>query len=309
MAKLRFGTGGVPHTAKGVDKGIERLHELGLEHMELEFVQSVFLTEEKAEKTKQLAEENDITLTVHGSYYTNFASEDTKKWHASISRIEKAAEIGYLAGAKSVTYHSGFFQGKSYDEVRERVIKAMEKLFAQLTEKDVKGIDIAPELTGKATQVGDIDQLIDIVSTLQSRGHTQAALCIDFAHKYARDNGAYNSYDEFMELIDKIATGLGTEFLEKLHIHISAIQYGDKGEKNHLVMLSDLESYKAEGVEVEGIESAWKGLKKNRLEENKFQWRELLKALKKSNVGGFVVCESPILELDALLMQKYYESV
>lgn len=107
--KLRFGIGGIPHTAKGLENGIERLSELGLEHMELEFVQSVFVKEDKAPKIKELAEEKDVSLSVHGSYYTNFASDERPKWHASISRIVKAGYIGELCGAKSVTYHSGYF--------------------------------------------------------------------------------------------------------------------------------------------------------------------------------------------------------
>lgn len=307
--ELRFGTGGVPHTAKGVDKGLARLHELGLQHMELEFVRSVFVKEEKAAGIKDLAAENDITLSVHGSYYTNFASDDKQKWHASISRISDAAKIGALCGAKSVTYHSGFFQKQDFATVKPRILDAMRKVLKSVDEEGLS-IKIAPELTGKASQVGDIDELVEMIKELKDEGFGDAALCIDFAHKYARDgDGAHNTYDEFMVILDKIATGLGSEYLEKLHMHVSAIQYGDKGEKNHLVMLPDLKAYKAEGIEVEGIEEAWNGMKENRFEENKFNWQELMQALKKASVGGYVVCESPILELDALLMQKYYQSL
>ncbi len=306
---LRFGIGGVPHTAKGVEKGIQRLHELGLRHMELEFVQSVFVKEEKAPQIKDLAAEQDVTLSVHGSYYTNFASEDKQKWHASINRIVQAAYIGELCGARTVTYHSGFFQKREFGEIKDLVILAMEKVLAELEKKGTTNIKLAPELTGKPAQVGDIDELIEIVKVLQDKGHTQAALCIDFAHKFARDNGANNTYDEFSSLLDKIATGLGSEYLENLHMHVSAIDYSEKGERNHLVMLPSLEAYTEQGVEVEGIESAWEKLPENRFKENTFNWQDLLKALKSAGVGGYLVCESPILELDALLMQKFYHSL
>lgn len=189
------------------------------------------------------------------------------------------------------------------------VVEAMEEVLAGLEKKGSTEINVAPELTGKATQIGDIDELVEIVGELKEKGLSRAALCVDFAHKFARDNGKPNSYDDFAEIIEKIATGLGEEYLSELHIHISAIDYSEKGEKNHLVMLPDLKAYKSEGIEVDGIEKAWKGLKENRFTENTFNWQELLKALKKANVGGFVVCESPILELDGLLMQSYYNSL
>jgi deoxyribonuclease-4 len=308
--KLRFGIGGIPHSKKtDVLGGIARVRELGLEHMELEFVQSVFVTEQKAPEVKQAAEEHDVTLSVHGSYYINLASSDKAKWHASISRIAKAAEIGALCGAKSVTYHSGFFQGKTFPEVGPLVIEGMQKVFAEL-DKKAAAIKIAPELTGKSAQIGDLPELISLVQALKVAGQgARARFCIDFAHKYARSNGNFNSYDEFMQLIELVRKELGDEYLAELHIHISGIEYSEKGERNHLVFLPTLAAYKQEGIEVEGIEKAWQELPENRLAANKFNWRDLLKALKKSNVGGFVVCESPILELDALLMQSYYNTL
>src|SRR5690349_4778251 len=110
MAKLRFGTGGMPFTTQksgGLQAGIRRIAELGLQHMELEFVQQVFVKEEDAPVIKQLAADQDVTLSVHGSYYVNLASEDRPRWHASISRVVQAALRGDAAGAESVTYHSG----------------------------------------------------------------------------------------------------------------------------------------------------------------------------------------------------------
>src|SRR5476651_846879 len=104
MAQLRFGTGGMPHTTNrsgGLQSGIRRVHELGLHHMELEFVQQVFVKEEDAPAIKQLAIEQDVTLSVHGSYYVNLASPDRAKWHASISRVVQAAVRGDQAGAVS----------------------------------------------------------------------------------------------------------------------------------------------------------------------------------------------------------------
>ncbi len=309
--KLRFGTGGMPLTTKNrsVTAGIKRVRELGLEHMELEFVYQVFVKEDQAAEVKQIAEENDVTLSVHGSYYVNLAAEDRPKWHASISRVVQSAERGDQCGAVSVTYHSGFIQGKPLEEVHQTVKEGMVEILEATKKKNLK-IRISPELTGKGSQFGDIADLVRLTKELRQEGYGQnVGLCIDFAHKYARSNGVYNSYDQFMEMLELVAVELGEQDLQDLHIHMSGIEYSEKGERNHLLYLPDILAYTNEGLEVEGIESFIADMDVKRLAENKFKWQELFQALKAMNVKGYVVCESPILELDALLMQKYYLSL
>lgn len=306
--KLRIGTGGLPLTSEGgTIGGLERLRQLGLEHLELEFVQSVFLKEDTAAEVAAAAEKNDITLSVHGSYFVNLASPEKAKWHAGIQRVVQAARIGAIAGAKSVTYHSGFIQG-DLPGATERVAEGTREILEQVKAKQAE-INIAPELTGKASQFGDREQLIQLVKKMREEGFDNMALCIDFAHQYARHLGQFNTYDEFAYTIEDISKHLGERTIHNLHMHVSAIEFGDKGEKNHLLLARSLAEYADYGVGVEGIEEHFKKLDAKRLGENKFDWKALLKALKATGVGGYLVCESPILELDAVLLQKYYQNL
>jgi deoxyribonuclease-4 len=309
--KLRFGTGGIPLTThpKSVIQGVRRIAELGLEHMELEFVQSIYVKEEQAPELKKVAEESNVTLSVHGSYYVNLAADDKAKWHAGINRVIQAAERGAQCGAVSVTYHSGFIQGKPMDEVYATVKEGTKRILDELKSKNVN-IHISPELTGKAAQFGDLPDLVKLVKELRGEGYgDQIGLCIDFAHKYARDLGKYNSHDQFMEMLELVGTELGTETLHDLHIHMSGIEYGDKGEKNHVLYLPKLEDYVTGGIKVDRIDEFVAELDMKRFNENKFDWQGVFQALKKMDVRGYVVCESPALELDALWMQKYYLSL
>ena len=89
-----------------------------------------------------------------------------------------------------------------------------------------------------------------------------------------------NSYDEWMHLLDGYAKVLGTEALSRLHIHLSGIEYGPKGEKKHL-----------------------------KLEDSDLRFNELLRALRKAGCGGRILCESPVLEEDALLMKKIWNEL
>ena len=65
-----------------------------------------------------------------------------------------------------------------------------------------------------------------------------------------------------------------------MHCHVSGIEYGLKGEKNHLV-----------------------------LKESDLKYKELMKAFKDFKLKGVIISESPNIEDDALLMHKCYGNI
>lgn len=316
MTKLNIGVGGVPLTSEKNNSisGIDRVKRLGLDLMEIEFVHGVKMTEESAKKVNEARKSAEIELTIHGPYYINLASDDNRKFYGSIKYITDSIYIGGLCGARSVTFHPAFYQKKEKGEVYSQVKSAFEKIFKEFEKDKFKDhpvnrgeIVIAPELTGKPTQFGDIEELINIANDFKE---FNLKLCIDFAHKYARSNGLFNGYDKFVEILEMIEKHLGREYLDVLHMHVSAINYGEKGEKNHLTFLQSVEQYHSEGIEINGMADEFKMLEeKGKTFDSGFKWRELLQVLKDKKVGGFLVCESPILEYDALLLKKTYNNL
>ena len=137
-----------------------------------------------------------------------------------------------------------------------------------------KEVDIRPELTGKPTQFGSLDEILTISKELEG-----IHPCIDWSHMHAR-TGKYNTAQEFQSIIDTICLTLGDEELKRLHMHLSGIEFGKKGERKHLD-----------------------------LENSDMNYRDLLKVLTNNGVCGFLVCESPSLEDDALLLKNYYETL
>ena len=65
MADLLFGTGGTPHSAKTQSNvgGIERIAELGLGCMEIEFVQGVRMGEGAARLVAEVASRRKVKLS------------------------------------------------------------------------------------------------------------------------------------------------------------------------------------------------------------------------------------------------------
>ncbi|MEI7961331.1 MAG: TIM barrel protein [archaeon] len=274
--KLLFGTAGIPLSTQNPStiEGIKRVNELGLGGMELEFVHSVNISEEKAPVVKKAALDFEVAMTCHGSYYINLNAIETEKIEASVQRVISAAKRAEESGAYSMTFHPAFYLKSTPKETFYNVKKQLIRITSEMKNDGYK-INIRPETTGKGTQFGSLDELLELSSQIDN-----VFPCIDFSHLHARSNGKMNSYDEFKGALEKSEKLLGKEFLKNLHCHVSGIAYSEKGEKHHLI-----------------------------LKESDFKYKELLRALKDMNASGVIVCESPNIEEDSLLMKKTFENL
>ena len=276
MKELLFGTAGIPLSAnpRTTIDGVKHVRKIGLGAMELEFVHSINITKEKAPEVKKIAGENNIVLTCHAPYFINLNSLEKAKIKASIERILNSARIANLFGGYSVCFHAGFYMGQDSKKVYDTIKHNLKEITSTLKNEN-NNIWIRPETTGKETQFGNVDEILQLSQELEN-----VMPCVDFAHFHARTNGKFNSYKEFCSILEKIEKSLGKKGLENMHMHITGIAYGPKGEKNHL-----------------------------NLEESDLKHKELIKALKDFKVKGVAISESPNIEGDALLMQKNYKSL
>jgi len=274
MKELHFGTAGIPVRAKGADtaSGIETVHELGLSSMELEFVRNVTITEAKAPEVARSAKKNKVELTCHASYFINLNAVESEKVVASRDRILKAARMANLCGAYSVTFHAAFYLKQEPDKVYKKVKKELQWIVNKLRGEDID-IWIRPETTGKGSQFGTVDEIIELSNDIEG-----VMPCVDFSHLHARSGGKFNTKEEFDSILEKIEKGLGKKGLRNMHIHLSGIQYTDKGERNHLI-----------------------------LEESDMNYKDLLRSFIDFKIKGVLICESPNLEDDAMLLKKTYD--
>ncbi len=275
MAGLLFGTGGVPHSAKqpSTVSGIKRLSEMGLGCMELEFVRGVKMSEAAAYEVAVASVRSGIKLSAHAPYFINLNAREPEKIRASQERLLKTARIACLCGAESVVFHAAFYLGdsprKTYSTVKKYLAEILDKL-----RKEDNQVWLRPEVTGKPSQFGAVAEILDLCGELNG-----LAPCIDFAHLHARTRRA-NSYPEFTSVLAQIEERLGRRSLDNMHIHLSGIRYGNKGELSHL-----------------------------NLRESDLEYAQLLRALKEHDAKGLVICESPNLEEDAQLLKITYESL
>ncbi|MBI4267222.1 MAG: TIM barrel protein [Chloroflexi bacterium] len=275
MAGLLFGTGGTPHSSKASStiSGIERIAELGLGCMEMEFVQGVRMSEASARLVAEAAASKGIKLSAHAPYFINFNAHEPEKIKASQGRLLQTARIAAICGAHSIVFHTAFYLGdipeKTYNAVKESLTAVLKQL-----KQENNHVWIRPEVMGKNSQFGTVEEILNLCLELEG-----LAPCIDVAHWHAR-SGAFNTYPEFVSLLSRIQERLGRPALDDMHIHFSGIKYSAKGEIKHL-----------------------------NLKESDFQYVELLKAFRDYDVKGMIICESPNLEEDAFLLQETYTSL
>ncbi len=272
MEKLLFGTGGTPHSAKtpSTIDGIRRIAELGLGCMEMEFVRGVKMGEAAARLVAETATKEGVKLSAHAPYFINLNAHEAEKITASQGRILQTARIAAICGAESIIFHAAYYLGDPPQKTYITVKKYLAEVMSQLKRENNR-VWVRPEVMGKPTEFGTVDEILSLCAELEGVG-----IGMDFAHWHAR-SGGFNSYAEFASVLQQIKERLGDQALNNMHIHVSGIAYGKKGEKKHL-----------------------------NLPESDLHYVELLKALKDFNAKGLVICESPNLEGDALLLQETY---
>lgn len=251
---------------------VQRLAELGLGAYELAWVQSVRVTPATCEAIRREAEAQRVGLSVHAPYYINL-NADRSEWPKARKRLMDAARFGYLAGATDIVFHPGSYFGDPPGPVLEVAIPRLEACLLELR-REKNPVRLRPETMGKAAMLGSLEDVLEMARRIDG-----VEPCLDFAHLHARPgDGSVNSYAEWSDVVGRYRRALGPAALRRLHIHLSGIEYGPKGERKHLP-----------------------------LEESDFDLMPLLRALAEADCGGRILCESPVLEDDALLMKATWE--
>lgn len=275
LENFLFGTVGSPTSTPKKPGGsvgaIQQTAVIGLGAMELGWVQSVRVTEITCLAIRETAANNNIRLSVHAPYFINLNADD-EEWPKSRQRLMDAAHYGNLAGVTDVVFHPGSYFNHPPAEVLKTAIPRLQGCIEELASNN-NPVILRPETMGKAALLGSLEDTIEMAKQIQN-----VAPCLDFAHLHARTgNGTFNSKKEFSQALEYYGNVLGQSALTRLHIHLSGIEYSQGGERNHLP-----------------------------LKESDFDLAGLFSALREVGAAGRIMCESPIMEEDALYMQSLW---
>ena len=281
--KLLFGPAGfggsnliqVPTSSKNpTADAIPVTKKAGLDTLEIEFVHSVYLKnsiQEKLDEIKSNSKKFDFPLSIHAPYFINLNAIEEIKLQNSYRYILDSLEVGEKIGARVVVFHIGFFLKDDHAQVMKRI----EKELLYLQDKFKGNVQLGTELVGKKTQIGSLEEILSLYDKLD---HKFLFPVIDFAHLHARENGFFKSQknmDNTFEILKSYP-----DVVEQMHIHLSGINYTEKGERNHLMF-----------------------------QEADIPYKKILVGLKDIKAKGTVICESPDPALDALLLKREYDKL
>lgn len=279
VGNFKFGTVGTPRSTPKKPGGsagtILHLADQGLRAFELGWVRSVRVSEKTCESIRATAEDAGVALSIHAPYYINL-NADKEEWPKSRKRLMDAAHFGNLAGATDIVFHPGSYFGKPASDALEVAIPRLRACVDELRDVD-NLVTLRPEVMGKGAMLGSLEDTLTMSQEIEG-----VEPCLDFAHLHARPgDGSMNSLDEWRGMLKTYKKALGAKSLKRLHCHLSGIEYGPKGERNHLM-----------------------------LSNSDFDLDGLLTALYEFKCGGRILCESPEdMDVDALLIKEELERV
>lgn len=274
LNKLLFGTAGVPRSTfnRTTLEGLREVKRLGLDCLEIEFVKGVKMGADTAQRVREEAEKLGLMVSVHAPYYVSLNSPRQGIRMISHKRLLRSARIAQICGARTVVFHPGYYGSKGPEETFETIKQGLKEVVSILHSQRIP-VALRPETMGKRSQFGSLEEILFLCQEVEG-----LKPCIDFSHLHAR-YGKVNDYLSFYRILNKVKLKLGKKALEDMHIHVSGILYGDKGEVKHLM-----------------------------LNKSDFRYDELVQALKDFKVKGMVIIESPTQEKDALMLKNLYHS-
>lgn len=272
--KIRLGPAGNPMEYSGSSTGAPKfISGEGLSAYEYQGTRGVRISEENARELGENAEKHDVWNTIHGQYWINFASQKEETIEKSKERLFKAARIGTLMNAHQVVFHPSYYSDRTDEEAMELTVDGISEVVQRLRDENIE-ILVGPETTGKKSQLGSLEEIIQICQEIPMTAPT-----VDFAHLHARGNGALEGKEDYLEVFERIEEELGPDAVKNLHAHFTEVKYTEKGEDKHLTYGS----------------------------ESSPPFQPLAELIVENGYTPVVISESPILDKDALKFKEVIE--
>ena len=280
--RTRFGPAGVPPMFRLLGATTfdtpRLLHEEGLDAFEYQASRwgpKPQIKMQDAQKLGKEARKNDVKLSMHGSYFVNLSGK-REVVEASKRRLIACATAADWMGAYVVVFHTGFYGKFEKDYAFKTCLTALKEVSAEIKSLGLK-VKLGPETMGRKFQVGTLEEILTISQEVEG---TQ--LVIDWGHLHALHQGTLKKVEDFRAIAEKVEQKLGTEALRSMHCHFSKIEFSSQGEKRH-----------------------------HTLDEEKYgpEFRMLAEVIVDFGLHPTMICESPILDVDARKMQATLKEV
>ena len=280
----RFGPAGIPPLFNLAGMQLSSvptlLRQEGLDAFEYQAVRwgrTPQIKQHNAECLKIEAEKNDVKVSLHGSYFLNLTGKE-EVVEASKQRLLACATAAQWMNAYLVVFHTGFYGKTDKNQALRNCIHELNDVVENMRASGIKNVKLGPETMGKHFQVGTLDEIFTMCEQIEN-----THLVIDWSHLHARSGGALRNIDSFRNVVVKAEERLGIEAVRNMHCHFSKIEFTYKtGERRHHVL--DEVAYGPD-------------------------FRMFAKVIVEFDLRPVVICETPLLDIDALRMRNILREV
>jgi len=280
----RFGPAGIPPLFRVIRAQLPNvpalLREEGLDAFEYQAVRwgrKPQLKQQNAERLRAEAERNDVVLSLHGSYFINLCGKK-EVVEASKKRLLACATAAHWMGAYVMVFHAGFYGNADKKEALSNCIRELNDIAETMRALGISNVKLGPETMGRHCQLGTLDEVFTMCEQIE-----QTQLVIDWSHLHARSGGALRSPENFRDVVVKAEEKLGTDAVRNMHCHFSKIEFTYKtGERRHHVL--DEAAYGPD-------------------------FRMFAEVIAEFNLRPVVICETPLLDVDAVKMNSILTEV
>ena len=265
---MRFGPAGYPQRSKDSKDALNIIKEIGLDALEMEFVRGARMSGEKAKEIGNIANKLDIRLSAHAPYFVSFNSDTPETREKSVSWVMDTVRVAHNMGAYIVVIHAAQY-GKEPSKATDAVIRGLNRCKEIMDDEGIKDVILGIETMGRQATWGTLSEIEEVMDSVSG---TRPVL--DVGHVHARYGGSLRTDKDMSSLTDEFFLLAGS----MPHFHISCMQYTSKGERAHLPL-----SAKDPDMSL------------------------LANALKDCEKDCTFICESPLLEEDALVFKKMFQ--
>ena len=275
--RTRFGPAGVPPMFRvmgastlDVPKLLRAENLNAFEYEAVQWGQKPQIKQESAIQLGNEAKKYDVRLSMHGSYFINFSGKRDVV-EASKRRLIACCTAADWMGAYVVVFHTGFYGRFEKEYAFKECLQAIKEVTAEIKSLGLK-VKLGPESMGRKFQVGSLDEIININEQIEG-----IQLVLDWGHLHARGLGCFKTVDDFRRVAEEVEQRLGTEVLRSMHCHFSAIEFNSQGERQH-----------------------------HTLDEKRYgpDFRLLAEVIADFQMHPTIICESPVLDVDARRMKE-----
>ncbi|NIP35215.1 MAG: TIM barrel protein [Thermoplasmata archaeon] len=212
------------------------------------------------------AEERGVALSAHAPYYVSLNSPKEEVRASSVGHIVETARRCMWLGAPFFAVHGGTYGGLETEEATDGVVDRILQVQTRMEAEGITGVKVGLETTGRPSAWGTPEEIEAVAEQVDL-----VIPVVDFSHVHARTRGGLRTEEDFQALVDWALEVSDCQ----LYCHFQSIEYGEKGERRHLPV------------------DRWDP-----------DFRLLAPVLREISCDVHLICESPLLEEDALLLKR-----